>query len=197
MKFKFIVSEALTVMNMRGTVWWVVKPRISERARYFEEIYRHHFHGGIIGQHRNQRETENIAGLGGMLMECDEGYVIKYYRRLLKCYFTHSSGEAKNKHCWSRGISSVPCYKGISGNGGISPWNFSLVTVNVILPSSHWIRGWVIPWGCLDAVEKNLYTCRESNHRPPGYSLFTVLSKISWLSNISDQHSVQAHTQHK
>lgn len=42
-------------------------------------------------------------------------------------------------------------------------------------------------------MEKNLYTCRESNPRPPGYSLFTVLSKISRLSDISDQGSVQAH----
>lgn len=60
MKFKLIVSEALTVMDMRGAVCWVVKPYISERVRHFEEIYRLLFHGGIVDQVRNQSETVRI-----------------------------------------------------------------------------------------------------------------------------------------
>jgi hypothetical protein len=35
------------------------------------------------------------------------------------------------------------------------------------VPNSHWIRSWVEPTVGLDAVEKNLLPCRESNPGRP------------------------------
>jgi hypothetical protein len=55
---RYLRFAVLVVVTVKSTIFWVVTPYSSERARHFVGTYRLHLQGRIVSQARNQRKQE-------------------------------------------------------------------------------------------------------------------------------------------